>query len=201
MSEGFDDAFRDDLDATLDQVWLRLTRGAADRRSGMHTITVATMAPDGPQARTVVLRAADRAARTVRFHTDVRAPKVAELAADPRVALLVYDARAKIQIRLAGAATVHADDAVADAAWAGTAAGSRVTYRTPLAPGTPLADPGEASPGEVAREADGEAGRAVFRAVLVTVARIDWLYLAASGHRRAAFDLDGAEWRGRWLAP
>ncbi|MFN3613954.1 MAG: pyridoxamine 5'-phosphate oxidase family protein [Rubrimonas sp.] len=201
MTEGFDDAFRDDLDATLDQAWLRLARGAADRRSGMHTITVATMGPDGPQARTVVLRGADRAARTIRFHTDARAPKIAELTAEPRVSAVAYDPRAKIQIRLNGHAAVHGGGAAADAAWAGSAPGSRLCYRAPLPPGTPLRTPGEADPTDALRAADSETGRPNFRAVLVTVARIDWLYLAASGHRRAGFAWDGAAWRGRWLAP
>jgi pyridoxamine 5'-phosphate oxidase len=201
VTNGLDDAFRDDLDATLDQAWLRLTRGAADRRSAMHTVTVATAGAEGPQARTVVLRGADRGARTVRFHTDVRTPKVAELAADPRVSVLAYDPRAKIQLRLSGLAAVHDADVVADAAWAGSAPGSRLCYRAPLPPGTTLDAPGAADPTDALRAADSETGRPNFRAVLVTVARIDWLYLAATGHRRAGFEWDGAAWRGRWLAP
>lgn len=201
MSEGFDAGYYDDLSETLAEAWRRLGRGAADRRSAFHTVQLATVAADGPRVRTVVLRAAERASRVVRIHTDVRSPKAAEIAADPRVELCGYDAGAKLQLRLRGVARLAADDAAADAAWAGSQVGSRMPYRAPLPPGAALAAPGDADPTPELRAADSETGRPNFRAVLVTVQRIDWLYLAARGHRRAAFVWHGDDFAGRWLAP
>jgi hypothetical protein len=51
------------------------------------------------------------------------------------------------------------------------------------------------------RAADAEAGRENFRAVLITVTRIDWLHLAASGHRRAVYEWACGGWSGGWRAP
>ncbi|TVQ56273.1 MAG: pyridoxamine 5'-phosphate oxidase [Rhodobacteraceae bacterium] len=205
MSAGdaaFDAAFYDDLDGTLAELWAQLARGAADRRSGFHTVQVATAARDGgARVRTVVLRGVDRAGGTIRFHTDARSEKCADIVAEPRIEVCAYDGRAKIQVRLRGRATVEAGDAAASA-WAATRPPSRVCYRTPFAPGSRLDSPGAADPGPGARDpVDAEAGRANFRAVLVRVESIDWLYLAARGHRRARFACDGRGWSGVWLAP
>lgn len=198
----FDSAFYDDLDATLAEAWARLVRGAADRRSALHTVQLATLAPDGPRVRTVVLRGADPAARIVRLHTDSRSEKAAQLRADPRVEVCAYDPRAKIQIRLRGLAVLSGEGVGVDAAWAATGRGSRVCYRSPVPPGTPITAPAAADPSPVARDpVDPEAGRAAFATVTLAVTRLDWLYLAARGHRRAAFEWDGAGCRASWLAP
>jgi hypothetical protein len=190
--------FYDDLPATLAEAWRLLTAGVTDRRSGFHTLTVATIGLDGrPRTRTVVLRGCEATAATLRFHTDARAAKAAELARDPRIALHAYDPVQKIQIRIEGIARIHADDAVADAAWAGSRDFSRACYGISPGPGTPVT-----APDAYAMPEDAEAvaaGRADFRAVVITGATLEWLYLAHAGHRRALFDLARAD--GRWLAP
>lgn len=199
----FDAGFYNDLDATLDALWARLARGAADRRSPMHTVQLATVGLDGgPRLRTVVLRGVDRGARALRAHTDRRSTKAAEIAADPRGELLAYDPRAKIQIRARGPMTLHLADAAADAAWAASKPGARVCYRAAHGPGAPLPAPQAADPTDAARNpADPEAGRAHFAALTLAPIRLEWLYLAARGHRRAVFDWNGGAWRGGWLAP
>ena len=204
MSDGFDAAFRDDLAETLAEAWRRLARGAADRRSGFHTVQLASVGADGgPRLRTVVLRAVTPSRRLLRVHTDARAAKAAELAADARVEICGYDAQAKMQIRLRGLASLHAGDAVADAAWAASGQGSRMAYRGAAAPGAALERPEDVDP--QTREPLSDLGRENFLAVTVTVARLEWLYLAASGHRRAVYAWSGeapeAALSARWLAP
>lgn len=201
--ETHDAAFYDDLDETLGHAWRMLVRGAADRRSGLHTVQLATVAPDGgPRVRTLVLRGADPAGRTVRLHTDTRAEKGDHILAEPRVELCAYDPRAKIQIRLRGTAELQCSGALVDAAWAATGAASRVCYRAVVAPGAEIVAPALGDPTEAARNPDDpDAGRAHFSAMVIAVERLDWLYLAARGHRRAAFDWDGTGWQGRWLGP
>jgi pyridoxine/pyridoxamine 5'-phosphate oxidase len=202
MTKDFDADYYDSLDGSLAHAWRLLARATADRRSGFRTVQIATVAEDGPRVRTVVLRGAEAAERLVRVHTDTRAAKVGEIAANPIVEICAYNAQAKIQLRLRGKATAHRDDAVADAAWAATAPFSRVCYRAPIGPGAPIAEPGEADPTERERDpADVDHGRDAFVAVTVDVTRLEWLYLAAHGHRRAVWDWDGEGWRGRWLAP
>lgn len=200
---GFDAAFYDDLDATLAEIWSRLARGAADRRAAMHVVQLATLGADGgPRVRSLVLRGAAASERRLRLHTDRRSPKAAEIAAEPRAEMCAYDPGAKIQIRARGRLALHLHDAEADAAWAASRPGSRVCYRAPFAPGAGIDRPDGGDPGDAAREPDDpEAGRDRFAALTLDVERLDWLYLAARGHRRAAFDWTGDGWGGRWLAP
>jgi len=191
--------FVDDLDATLRHAWACLTRGVKDRRSPFHTPTIATLGTDGrPRMRTVVLRAVDAAARNFRFHTDIRGLKVAEIAADSRVALHVYDARGKFQLRMEGRAEVLAEGPITDAAWDGSRMMSRACYATRPAPGTQIDAPNGFSLPE--SEAEIDAGRKNFSAVVVTVELVETLYLDHAGHRRAVFDL-AADGSGIWLTP
>lgn len=193
-------AFYDDLDASFAEAWRLLAEGAALGRSGFHLPALATLGADGaPRLRTVVLRVADPETGTLRFHCDRRSDKAAEIAANPACALMAYDAAAKIQIRAEGRATLHTDDAVAEAAWAGSRAMSRVCYGAEPAPGTALpAGDAYTLPDETAATA---IGRPHFAAVLVRAARLDFLYLDRRGHRRAVWRRDAEPWAGGWVAP
>ncbi len=192
-------AFYDNLDMTLAEAWRLLERGVTDRRSGFHTPVLASLRADGrPTARTVVLRAADPEARILRFHTDRRSGKYPEIAADPRVALQFYDPGAKVQLRIDGRATIHADDALARQAWAGSRSMSRACYRVAPGPGTEIGRPAEAV---IDPTGGGEAGREHFAAVTVEIEAIEWLYLAAAGHRRARFLWNSDGVSATWLVP
>jgi pyridoxamine 5'-phosphate oxidase len=186
-------AFADDLAATRAHAFALLARGVADRRSAFHTPTLATIGADGaPRLRTLVLRAFDAPTRTLRLHTDTRAAKAAELAADPRAALHVYDAQAQIQLRLAGRARLHAADALADAAWDASREFSRMCYAIERPPGTPVPTPPPAPQ-------DAAAGRANFAALTLRFDTLEWLWLDATGHRRARFTFDPEA--ATWLVP
>lgn len=193
-------SFYDDLDGFRAEAWRRLAEGVGNRHSPFHTPALATVDPAGqPRLRTVVLRAAATGAGTLRFHCDRRSDKAREIADSGLSALHVYDGRAKLQLRLEGRARLHRDDAVADAAWAAALAMSRVCYGIDPAPGTALA----AGDAYALPDEDPEArlGRGNFCAVVLTVARMDLLYLDRRGHRRAVFSRDGEGWRGTWVVP
>ncbi len=188
-------AHADDLEACLAEAVRLLGRGVADRRCAFHTPTLGTLGRDGaPSLRTVVLRGFDAAMRTLRVHTDARSAKAAEAAHDPRVALHFYDPGHRIQVRLAGRAALHSADAVADAAWAATQRQSRFCYAITPAPGTPIAAP-------LPAPADDAGARPNFLVVCVTFDRLEWLWLAAEGHRRALFTWAGGARAGQWLTP
>ena len=183
-------------DRALDGAVALLARGVADRRHAFRTPTLATRGLDGaPSLRTVVLRGFDAAAWTLRFHTDRRSAKAAELAAEPRAMLHGYDPATQVQLRLAGRVSLHHDDALADSAWAAMPARSWLDYAAALRPGARVAEPPAAA-------RDAASARANFLAAVMQVESIDWLLLAPHGHRRARFDRDAAgTCTAYWIAP
>ena len=138
---------------------------------------------------------------------DARAEKVAEIAADRRIALHAYDGRAGSRSASRGGAVVHADDARAEEAWRAARPTSRSVYGTQPAPGDPLDRPDAFRAPADAVEID--AGRENFRVVEVVAERLETLWLAHDGHRRARFGLERTNEAGRaavarertWLVP
>jgi pyridoxamine 5'-phosphate oxidase len=195
-----------DLEAVLADIWARLVRGGADRKSAFHTPVVASVDAHGlPRQRVMVLRKCDEAAMTMRFHTDLRSDKIAELGRVSRVSILGYDAIAKIQIRVSGIATIEHESAAADAAWASSNASGRRCYLAEPGPGSISEIPSSGLPASVENRvpelAETESGRANFAVMIVTLDSLEWLYLAHDGHRRARFVREDGEWRGVWLIP
>lgn len=184
------------LDGALAMALAALAGGVSVRDSPFRTPTLATLGLDGaPALRTVVLRGFEATPRLLHIHTDRRSAKAAEIAAAPRVALHGYDPALRLQLRLAGQATLHDDDAVADAGWAASPPATRMTYAAAAIPGSVVAAPPR-MPG------DTEAGRCHFTTILLRFDRIDWLLLDPAGHARACFNWteDGAM-TATWIAP
>lgn len=167
----------------------------------MHTPAVVSSDID---ARTMVLREFDSAAWTLRFHTDTRAPKVAAIEADPRIAVLFYDKGAKIQIRVRGTGAILRDAPLTDAAWDN---GSNFARRCYLGdgPGAVSDAPTSGLPKqfEGVEPSDEQLipARENFAVLRIELAELDWLYLAHTGHARARFLRDDDEWKGSWVSP
>ena len=195
------------LDEQLADAWRGLAEAVGNGRHEWHLPVIASVGVDGrPEARTVVLRAADFESRTLVFHTDRRSPKISEIEASGRLAWAFYDRASKTQLRISGATTVHSSDEVADAGWARTALSSRRCYLAPHAPSGVLEAWHPNLPdGLHASRPDAEtseAGRRNFALVRTRVDRLERLELHHDGHLRAAWSWDGAgQSEGRWLAP
>ena len=179
----------------------RLIRAAKDRKVPMHTPAVVTSDVD---ARTMVLREFDAEAWTLRFHTDTRAPKVAAIEADPRMAVLFYDKGAKVQIRVRGTGRILRDDPVTQAAWE---KGTNFAKRCYLGEGpgavsqVPTSGLPAAFEGVEPSDEDLHPAWDNFAVLLVELEALDWFYLAHTGHVRAQFEREGGEWKGRWVSP
>lgn len=192
-------AHYDDLPLSLAEAWRLLHDGVSNAASAFHQPVLASTALDGSaDARVAVLRGVDAERRELRFNSDVRTGKLAELRQDPRAMVCAYDLPGKVQLRLSGRVTIHHGDALAAETWAATRKYSRVGYRLAQIPGSALASPQDA---DYQPEQDAECGAAHFSVLRFTTHRIEWLYLAAAGHRRARFEWTGADWQGQWLVP
>lgn len=196
-----------DLTTILSAVWRALETGAQQAKHPFHTPVVATGGANDCDARVVVLRRASPALRELAFHTDARAPKVRLLQTCHTTAWAFYDPAAKVQVRAKGVTAVHIGDETAAQAWLRTKLMSRRCYLAETAPSTPVDEPTSGLPAALLARSptaeESEAGFVNFAVCVTTVARLEWLYLAARGHRRAAFVWDAAaeRWQGTWLTP
>lgn len=179
-----------DLAAFLDLSWQRLTRGVADRRAASRHPVFATVSPDGaPEARTVVLRGASRSAGTVEVHTDGGSAKVRSLRANPQAQLMIWDEKAKLQIRLSTQVTILQGAEVADR-WQSVPEGSRIAYGASPTPGTPIP---EAHAYTKLSSGDW------FTVLICRIESIELMQLVEP-HRRAVFLADSG-WQGTWCVP
>jgi pyridoxamine 5'-phosphate oxidase len=201
-------AFYNDLDLSFSKAWELLADGAAHRTRAAHTPVVASVdAAGNPHQRVMILREADATSRRLRFHTDSRSSKIAELESRKAVSVLIYDADEKIQLRLSGIATVETSSPMADVAWEESTLFARRCYMAERAPGDESDMPTSGLParieGKKPTEADIEPVRSNFAVILVIVDEIEFLYLANAGHRRAKWNWRDAtqDWSGSWLVP
>jgi pyridoxamine 5'-phosphate oxidase len=190
------------------EAWALILDGATNRRSPCHTPVVATIDKSGlPQQRVMVLRAADQGKRLLRFHTDARAHKVNELTASNALSILLYDTQAKVQLRLSGTGSIRTEGEDIDTIWQDADRFARRCYMTEAVPGSVASIPTSGLPAWVQgikpEEADLVPARANFAILLAEIKRIEWLYLATTGHRRARWDWDDEMqiWGGCWLIP
>ncbi len=176
------DAFTQ-LNSTLEEVWARLEAGPIDNRAPANLVAMATSSQSGPAARMVVLRHVNRATKLLGFYTHACSKKVSDLAHDPRAELLIWDAPARLQIRLEVSIEVEPVD---PDIWAELGLGAQLNYAVDPAPGTQISTP------EEAWSATPLAAQMVH--LKATIKRIETLHIARDGLRRAAFEGDTSQW-------
>jgi pyridoxamine 5'-phosphate oxidase len=189
------------MDELLATIWRYLLSGAdaSETRSAFTMMQLATIGLDGqPRVRTVVMRRTDRANASISFHTDLRSAKVREIAKEPRVGVVVGDWPAGMQIRLDGIARVVADHSERLKIWHSSRPHTLTLYRAPLASGSTIDDPEDASPSPVRDPMDGFDN---FGVIDVHIRKIDFLDVSGKTHRRAQFSLEQGQWHATWVAP
>ena len=200
--------YYNDLALSFEKAWAMLADGANSRRGAAHAPVVASIDGDGsPSQRVMILRQADLATRRLRFHTDARSTKIAEVANGAPTSLLIYDAEEKVQLRINGTACIDADSADADIAWQQSTTFARRCYMASAAPGQIADAPTSGLPlsveGKQPTENDLTAHRVNFAVIWVDVVTLEFLYLANAGHRRAKWQWNTSlqSWSGNWLVP
>lgn len=177
----------DDLGLVQAAVWSNLADAATERGHPWRHAVLATTDGAVADARTVVLREVDVAARRLVVYTDARSPKVAQIEAHPLGSMVLYSDPLGWQLRLAVRLQIETTGLAVWSRWAKLKMTPAAhDFLSPLPPGSPLDRPAP------------ERGTREFFAVMTAeVLAVDWLELHAEGHRRARFDDEGA----RWLAP
>lgn len=200
-------SFYNDLGLSLDAARMLIITGAQDRHSAAHVPIVATIDDHGaPSQRVMILRECDWENRRLRFHTDIRSDKVAQIGGNIAASVLIYDEAAKLQLRMTGTAQIVTGPGT-QPAWQQSAPFARRCYMADRAPGGVSSVPTSGLPAWIEGIKPSEEQLAPARENLallhVTFRRIDWLYLAHAGHRRAVFEWnDTADaWHGQWLVP
>jgi hypothetical protein len=195
----------DTLDGVLEGIWKMLDRGVSNYRDPCHWPVLGTAGSKGPELRCVILRGFSRSERILLCHTDARAAKVREIARRSKVSWLFFHPEKKVQLRITGHATLHADDDFADHQWAASRLSSRLNYCATKPPGTPIGSPSPGWPDFLFHKAatllDTEKGRQHFAVISCRIDAIDWLVLRLSGNRRAHFEWDEAGLHAEWLVP
>ena len=181
------------LDAILESGWRAWADAARTPGHPFRTPVVATAGDDG-DARVVVLRAVDRDAAELEFHTDARSPKVEALRRSPRLTWVFHDPAGGVQWRVRGHARLHVGDEAWRSAWERVPPPSRASYACPAAPGTVVRAPMEAI------DFAGPGPRH-FMVVRCHAERMDWLGLRPEGNLRAIWTREGNSWKGDWVAP
>jgi len=195
----------DTLDGVLNEIWEMLRRGASRFNDPFHWPALGTTAEDGVSLRTVILRQFILADRILVCHTDARAEKIREISNSARVSWLFYHPPKKVQLRISGPATLHADDEFADRQWAAAKITSRLNYCAIDPPGNAIERPSSGLPdfllNKVPTLLETERGRKNFMAIACRIDSMDWLVLNLLGNRRARFDWDENGLNAKWLIP
>lgn len=175
----------------------QLTRAVPDANHPWHWPALAT-APR-PAARIIVLRAYEPVARLLRFYTDARSDKVAQLdASGGDCELLFYHGRHRTQLRVRGMASPLVDEPTRQRLWAAQSASARRNYATVSAPGTPEEQPSDGL-GEGTLDLGG--AYANFGVYDVLAYAADFLQLGHDGQRRCRWSGDWDAAQVRWVTP
>ena len=166
-----------------------LTLGVKDRKHSFHTPVFSNIDnEDGIKSRVVVLRQFDSANMVLNFHTDFRSPKTFDLQQNNNSLFVFYDHKLKIQLRIKTTSVINNQNNITEEMWEKTKLFSRKCYLTEKAPSsnTNLPEDGidKSLRGKEPSLEESEKGYKNFTVVQNQIQEIDWLYLAASGHRR-----------------
>ena len=155
--------------------------------------------------RIVVLRGVDKKEGKLWFHSDIRSNKVKILKSNPEATLLFYDKVEKIQLRISGITEINYQNNFTQDSWKKTAHMSRQCYLGEMAPGTEFSSPTSGLTKDIDNlkysKEESESGYKNFCVIEIFIKSIEWLYLAAKGHRRAFFSLKNNSLEKKWLIP
>ena len=197
--------YYNDLDKIYLKIWNLLDLGLKNRDASFHIPVFICNNKSKSEGRIVVLRGVDIKEKKIWFHSDIRSNKVKNLKNNPEAALLFYDKNEKIQLRISGYTKINYKNDTTKKSWLKTAHLSRQCYLGDKAPGSDSSIPSSGLTEDIDNLKysieDSEIGYENFCVIETFIKSIEWLYLAAKGHRRAFFDLINDNVEKKWLIP
>lgn len=197
---------KENTNEIFEDIKRNLTRGVKDRKHTFHTPVFCNVDNENSiESRVVVLRQFDSPNMVLNFHTDFRSPKILGLQQNNNSLLVFYDHKLKIQLRIKTTSIINNQNKVTQEMWDQTKLFSRKCYLTEKAPSssTNLPEDGidESLGGREPTLEESERGYKNFTVVQNQIQQIDWLYLAASGHRRLKIILEKKIPSFQWIIP
>ena len=196
-------AYYEDFNEIKKKIWLMLNDAITNRSSQFRIPTFICGDQSDFDGRIIVLRKSDQLNNTVQFHSDIRSDKIGKLKKNPKAAMLFYDKDEKIQVRLKIECVINHNNEVTKESWSKTQHISRKCYLVDNGPGSESASPTSGLKPELDNfdftMEQSEKGYKNFTVIQCKIKSIEWLYLAAKGHRRARFDLETK--KDTWLVP
>ncbi len=196
-------AYYENLEEIQNKYWSMLNDAITNRNSPFRIPVFICSYEDKVDGRIVVLRKSDRENNLLHFHTDLRSTKVNILNKNKTASLVFYDKEEKIQLRVKVDCVINNQNSITEASWKKTQHISRRCYLTDNPPGTISDSP---TSGMISKLEDfdytleqSEKGYKNFTVIQCKIRNIEWLYLAAKGHRRAKFDFENN--KNDWLIP
>ena len=196
-------AYYENFDEIKKKIWLMLNDAVTNRASQFRIPTFICGDQSDFDGRIVVLRKSNQKDNIVQFHSDIRSDKIEKLKRNPKAAMLFYDKEEKIQVRLKVECLVNHNNEITKESWSKTQHISRKCYLVDNGPGSESKIPTSGLKPELDNfeftMEQSEEGYKNFTVIQCKIKSVEWLYLAAKGHRRAKFDFINK--REYWLIP
>ena len=195
--------YYEDFTEIKNKIWSMLDNAIKDRGSPFRIPVFICGSQDDFDGRIIVLRKSDQSNNLIQYHSDIRSNKITKLKNNKNASMLFYDKDEKIQVRLKVECTVNHDNEITKESWLKTGHMSRKCSLADNGPGTESPSPTSGLKPELDNfeftMEQSEAGYKNFTVIQCRVKSMEWLYLAAKGHRRAKFDLENN--KDTWLIP
>ena len=196
-------AYYEDFKEIKKKIWSMLDDAVTNRSSPFRIPIFICGDQSDFDGRIVVLRKSDQSNNLLQFHSDIRSEKITKLKNNKNASMLFYDKEEKIQVRLKVECTINHNNDITKESWSKTGHISRKCYLVDNGPGTESPAPTSGLKPELDNfeftMEQGEECYKNFTVIQCKIKSIEWLYLAAKGHRRARFDLINN--KESWLVP
>ncbi len=196
-------AYYEDFKEIKKKIWSMLDNAVTDRNSSFRIPVFVCGDQKDFDGRIIVLRKSNQSNNLLQFHSDIRSNKITKLKNNKNASMLFYDKEEKIQVRLKVECTINHNNEITKESWSKTGHMSRKCYLADNGPGTESSVPTSGLKPELDNFEftieQSEEGYKNFTVIQCKIKSIEWLYLAAKGHRRAIFELDNN--KEYWLVP